>query len=99
MTYENFVSSLNGNEIPNQFSLALQVLWYQKKGRWDRSHEIAQDMNTPEGAWLHAFLHRDEGDNWNAGYWYRQAGKPVPAVSIETEWEDLVRYFLEKDRE
>ncbi|MCB0606716.1 MAG: hypothetical protein KDD12_03310 [Lewinella sp.] len=56
-------------------------------------------MNTPEGAWLHAFLHRDEGDNWNAGYWYRQAGKPVPAVSIETEWEDLVRYFLEKDRE
>lgn len=72
----------------------LVALWHDAQGDWEAAHNIAQEIHTRDGAWLHAYLHRKEGDQWNAGYWYRQAGKPVFTGSLEAEWEELVRAFL-----
>jgi hypothetical protein len=72
----------------------LLALWHDGSGHWEKSHEIAQDIHTKEGSWIHAYLHRKEGDLGNAGYWYHKAGKPVPHVSLEQEWEDIVKSLL-----
>lgn len=82
------------NAEPPAVSPLLQALWHDARGDWEAAHNIAQDIHTHDGAWIHAYLHRKEGDQWNAGYWYRQAGKPVFTGSLESEWEKLVRAFL-----
>ena len=64
-----------------------------KAGDWDKSHELIQDIETNEAAWIHAYLHRKEGDQWNAGYWYRRAGKPVFDGSLDEEWDLLWDYL------
>ena len=68
----------------------LAALWWAAKGNWDQAHKIVQDESTKEAAWVHAYLHRVEGDLGNAGYWYRQAGQPVAKDSLEGEWERIV---------
>ncbi len=95
MNFEDFCRSLANSAPPAGAGPLLQALWHDGKGNWDAAHDIAQDVRTREGSWIHAYLHRKEGDQWNAGYWYRQAGKTMPAVSLESEWEQLVRHFLE----
>ena len=64
----------------------LAALWWDARGDWARAHELAQSVETAEGAWVHAYLHRKEGDLPNAEYWYRRAGKRRPAVTLEQEW-------------
>lgn len=78
---------------PAGLSAELRVLWLARAGRWDEAHDQCQDLPDPAGAWIHAWLHREEGDVGNAGYWYARAGKPVPArgVSLEDEWMDIAR--------
>lgn len=73
---------------PDGLTTAAQALWFAKAGRWHESHDLCQDISDPEGAWIHAHLHRQEGDLGNARYWYARAGRPAPAstVSIEDEW-------------
>ena len=94
MQYDEFVASLaHGN--PPEITGNLLALWYDGKGKWDRAHEIAQDNNGIEAAWVHAYLHRKEGDEWNAGYWYRRAGKDHCRLSLKEEWRELVKYFLD----
>jgi len=95
MTFEEYLQSVE-NEQPPEISPYLDSLWYDKKGNWDEAHQIAQDLDDKYGSWIHAYLHRVEGDNWNAKYWYDRAGRSMPSKLIESEWEDLVRYFLEK---
>jgi hypothetical protein len=68
----------------------LTALWWAAKGEWDAAHKIVQDENDANSAWVHAYLHRVEGDLSNAGYWYRQAGQPVATDSLENEWERIV---------
>lgn len=68
----------------------LHALWHDAQGNWDRAHQIAQDIETPEGAWVHAYLHRKEGDQFNADYWYRRAGRPSCKTSLEAEWGEIV---------
>ncbi len=94
MTFEKFKSSLQENHPPSESSELLKALWYDGKGDWNASHNIAQDVYSADGSWVHAYLHRKEGDQWNAGYWYRQAGRKMPGYSLEKEWEEMVRYFL-----
>jgi hypothetical protein len=67
---------------------ALRALWLVKAGRWDDAHDLCQDLPDPAGAWIHAYLHRHEGDLANARYWYGRAGKPAPArdFSLDDEW-------------
>ena len=76
----------------------LHALWQEAQGHWDAAHEIAQEVETPEAAWVHAYLHRREGDIANAGYWYRRAGRPVARGTLEDEWEAMVDEFLAKSQ-
>jgi hypothetical protein len=68
---------------------ALAALWWAAKGNWDAAHKIVQDESDANSAWVHAYLHRVEGDLSNAGYWYRQASQPIAKDSLETEWERI----------
>jgi hypothetical protein len=72
----------------------LSALWWAAKGQWDQAHKIVQDEASREAAWVHAYLHRVEGDLGNAGYWYRQAGQPAAKASLEAEWERIVSALL-----
>jgi hypothetical protein len=72
----------------------LVALWHDARGDWDAAHTVAQDVPDPDGAWVHAYLHRKEGDLGNAAYWYRRAGKPAATGSLEEEWRQIVGAFL-----
>jgi hypothetical protein len=76
------------------FSRALLALWWDARGDWNRAHEVAQDVAGPDGAWVHAYLHRKDGDLENAGYWYRRAGRSVATGDSRVEWEGIVREML-----
>jgi hypothetical protein len=68
--------------------------WWDAKGDWKRAHESAQQDEGPEGSWVHAYLHRKEGDQGNAAYWYSRAGKPVCREPLDAEWLGIVRDLL-----
>ena len=70
-------------------------MWYDGKGDWHKAHDIAQDIHTREGSWIHAYLHRKEGDLSNAQYWYHRANQKMPTYDLSKEWEELVIAFLE----
>jgi hypothetical protein len=95
MTLDEFHKSLTANALPNGLTLALTGLWWDAKGDWSRAHESAQQDEGMEGSWVHAYLHRKEGDQGNAAYWYRRAGKPVCRESPDAEWLRIVRSLLE----
>ncbi len=90
MTVEQYRSTLQDNH-PPPVSIYLKALWYDKKGDWASAHNVAQDIPDNYGSWIHAYLHRKEGDLSNAGYWYRKAGKPMPGYSLEKEWDEMVK--------
>jgi len=90
---EQFQRSLSDAEPPEGLSDAMRVLWFDGRGDWDLAHGIAQDMRSDDGAWLHGFLHRREGDLPNADYWYRRAGRRRPEADLEAEWRSLVVWF------
>jgi hypothetical protein len=86
-----FRASLAGADPPQGLAPAAQALWWDGRGDWERAHACVQAAQDREAAWVHAYLHRKEGDLGNAGYWYRSARRPVAAGSLEEEWEALVR--------
>src|SRR5688500_14477576 len=94
MTLEEFRSSLSQSHPPEGISKLLQALWYEGKNEWEKAHNIAQDISSSDGSWMHAYLHRVEGDHSNATYWYHRAGKPVPRISLREEWEEIARELL-----
>ena len=94
----DFKSSLSGIAPAPGASPSLAALWWAGKGDWNKAHEIVQDQSGVDAAWVHAYLHRVEGDLGNAGYWYRQAGKPVVVGSLESEWELMVSALLGSGR-
>ena len=94
MTFEEFIASTGGDAPPGGISDLLRALWFAEAGDWHASHEVAQDIHSADGSWIHAHLHREEGDLGNAGYWYNRAGKPVAGGTIEEERHALIRCFL-----
>jgi hypothetical protein len=94
MTLLSFKESLSGDEPPQQVSDYLKALWYDAKSEWHKAHNIIQDIEDQNASWIHAYLHRKEGDNGNAAYWYNRAGKTMPLVSLENEWEDIVSALI-----
>jgi hypothetical protein len=98
MTIADFRSSLSGAAPVAGVSPPLAALWWAAKGDWTRAHEIVQDEEGVDAAWVHAYLHRAEGDLGNAGYWYRRAGKPVADGPVEAEWERIVSTMLDEQR-
>ena len=94
MTLQEFRHSVLSEEPPSHLSFALAGLWWDAKGNWKRAHESAQQDEDPSGSWVHAYLHRKEGDASNAGYWYRRAGKLPAQGSLEEEWLDIAESSL-----
>lgn len=94
MDLKAFTESLAAEAPPQGLSLALQALWYDAKGDWHTAHARAQDQEDQIGSWVHAYLHRKEGDDANAAYWYRRANKPVSTASLESEWESITQALL-----
>lgn len=93
MNLIQFRESLQAESPPAGLSVLLQALWYDGKEAWEQAHRLVQDEAGPQAALIHAYLHRKEGDNWNADYWYRQAGEKRPPLSLQQEWEQLVVRF------
>ena len=95
MNFETYLASLTAKTPPAGLSPYLTALRHEKQGDWEQAHRIVQDINTSEAAWVHAYLHRREGDEGNARYWYRNANKSFPAgQSLDEEWESLVKALL-----
>ena len=94
MTTAEFKASFSGAAPAPELAAPLAALWWAAKGNWDAAHKIAKDEDDKKSAWVHAYLHRVEGDLGNAGYWYRRASKPVAAGSLETEWEGIAAALL-----
>jgi hypothetical protein len=90
----DFNVSLSGAAPAPGLDAPLAGLWWAAKGNWDQAHKIVQDEDTADAAWVHAYLHRVEGDLGNAGYWYRRARKPVATSSLETEWQEIASELL-----
>ena len=90
MTLAEFQLSQKQSTPPTGLSDALQALWYDTKGDWEKAHELAQKDGGAAGNWVHAYLHRKEGDQGNAAYWYRRAGKPVCRAPLEAEWRQII---------
>lgn len=81
--------SLRNLEGPDGLAPPLAALWWDARGDWERAHEAAQSLDTSDSAWVHAYLHRKEGDLANADYWYRRAGRQRPSVSLDAEWAEI----------
>ena len=96
MEFDEFRASLSDPAPPADLTLALRALWADGRGDWDGAHRIAQDIDGPAGAWVHAYLHRKEGDLGNAGYWYRQAGRPAASGALDDEWAAIVAALLQE---
>ncbi len=94
MTLDAFRASLAHPSPPAGLSLALQGLWWDAKGDWTKAHESAQQDEGRDGSWVHAYLHRKEGDASNAGYWYRRAAKPHSRLPLEDEWTEIAGALL-----
>lgn len=97
MSLDEFKQTLDQPQPPDGLTPLLQALWHAARDEWHTAHELAQAVNDSNGSWVHAHLHRQEGDLGNAGYWYRRAGRPVATGSIKSEWESIAAALLEND--
>jgi hypothetical protein len=98
MTFEQFSESLSSASAPPSVSDYLRALWYDAQGDWEQAHNIIQNIEDKTAAQIHAYLHRKEGDIWNADYWYNRAGRKRPAVSLENEWQAIVKELIHNSR-
>jgi len=94
MSIEEFRRSLTDPQPPANMNGLLQALWHEAKGDWTRAHELLQAEDSANAAWVHAYLHRVEGDAGNAAYWYRRAAHPVSQQSLADEWNTIVAALL-----
>lgn len=94
MDLKTFKASIDSGAQPDGLDLALQALWQDAKGDWDEAHKLAQAQEDATGAWVHAYLHRVEGDLPNAGYWYKRADKPECTAPLAEEWDEIVAALL-----
>ncbi len=94
MSLKEFEDSLKSSHPPQGISDLLKALWYDAKGHWETAHDLAQEVDSGEGAWVHAYLHRKEGDLSNASYWYHRAKRQLPTLTLEEEWKSIASELL-----
>ncbi len=94
MNINDFRNSLSADAPPKNLPHALQALWYDARGDWNGAHSHAQAQDDRAGAWVHAYLHRKEGDLANAGYWYHRADQPTANGTLEDEWTAIAEALL-----
>ena len=97
MDLDAFRTSLSDEVPPDRLDEALHALWWDAKRNWDRAHACVQAEEGPSAAWVHAYLHRKEGDLPNASYWYRRAGRPVASGPLEEEWASIAESLLQAE--
>ena len=93
MDYGDFIDSMNDFSPPSEISSELNALWLDKKRQWDAAHDLIQNLSGRGPARVHAYLHRKEGDIWNAKYWYSMAKDKMPDISLDEEWQLLVSKY------
>jgi len=96
MDIQEFKSSIVKNQIPTELSVQSKSLWHDGKGNWKKAHDLIDQLSDKQSAHIHAYLHRKEGDLWNADYWYTRAGQKRSNLTLEQEWEQLVTLYLNK---
>ena len=97
VTLDDFLATLE-RHTPPQLPPLLLALWHDARGDWEAAHRLAQDVDSTDGAWVHAYLHRREGDPGNASYWYRRASRPPAHGSLEHEWRTIAMALLAPSR-
>ena len=97
MSFEDFMIAVKNRVKPAGLNSYLEAMYEDAIGHWEASHNIAQDINDNYGSLIHAYLHRKEGDQWNANYWYERAGRKMPSTSLDDEWEAITRELLDKN--
>lgn len=96
MDFNSFKKSVNDEYPSPGVNGLLKAMWYTANNEWNAAHRIAQENDSIYGSWVHAYLHREEGDTGNASYWYAQAGKMMPETSLESEWDEITKELIEK---
>jgi hypothetical protein len=96
MNVEEFKNSVNGSEPLGGLPVTLQALWWDAKGDWTRAHALVDELETPDGMAVHAYLHRKEGAASNANYWYSKAGRGFHRPALDDEWEALAEGLLSR---
>ncbi len=94
MNAAEFQMSLHADQPPTGIPAPIEALWWDAKGNWSRAHALVDALETADGMAVHAYLHRKEGEKWNADYWYRRAGKRFQREGLDEEWEALVNGLL-----
>ena len=96
MTYDEFFLSIETGELPHALPLYIQALWYDAKNNWAKAHSLIDSLDDRNSSWVHAYLHRKEGEISNADYWYGRAHKQRPAENLQEEWKSIVLQLLLK---
>lgn len=89
----DFKQSVIDMRLPVDLPPYLQALWYDGTGDWKIAHDLIDQLTDQRSAHVHAYLHRKEGDIWNADYWYKKAGQTRPQLSLAEEWDALVKEY------
>lgn len=93
MTLEDFIKDMTRNQPSPELSIYLKALWWDAKGQWTYAHDLVDRNEDVDSAHIHAYLHRVEGDQWNANYWYQRAGVKPYTGSLDKEWQSLFHKF------
>ena len=94
MNTKEFVQSIEEGNLPKDLDIETQALWIERNGNWQEAHDMVKSLETMKAFWVHAYLHRREGDIRNAQYWYSRAGRKLPDLSPDEEWQEIVGHFL-----
>ncbi|MSR64111.1 MAG: hypothetical protein EXS08_16960 [Planctomycetes bacterium] len=96
MDLDAFRASLDESSPPSGLTPCLTALWLDARGDWDGAHALVQELEGEDPAWIHAYLHRKEGDRDNAAYWYERTGRALAAGSFQAEWRVIASALLEQ---
>jgi hypothetical protein len=99
VTLDEFKRNTSDDHPPTDLSRPLLALWHDARGDWAAAHETAQEIKDATGSWIHAYLHRKEGDLGNARYWYDRAGTPECRTSFDAEWAEIAATLINKNDE
>jgi hypothetical protein len=96
MTMDELLATLDNDDCPSDLIGPLAALWHDAKDDWHTAHGIVQSESDAAGCWVHAYLHRQEGDLANANYWYRRASRSMPDTTLQEEWNDITATLLDR---